>query len=414
MRRARWALITTALAGAVSLAGCSAIAAENKVSGVKLTIYASVPLIGPSSVSGQAVFNGAELALDAIHARIGRYRIALRELNDATLAREGWDPGQTTLNVRQATQDKTTIGYIGEFNSGASAVAIPLLNRAGIPQISSSSTAVGLTSGGAAAAPGEPEKYYPTGARTFARVVPNDSVQAAVQGDLMHSLGCSRTYVLSDDEVDGIDEASSFDVAATAAGLNVVGSQTFEPRLAGYTELAQDVNQSGADCVLISAITDSGAALVVKQVAAADPHAILFGSAGLAETTFTDPALGGIPTALDVRMLITDPTLDPVDYPPAGRRFFVQYARRFGPPEPAAIFGYAAMSLMLDAIDQATDHGSRPPDRSKVLAAIFSPRGHASVLGHYTIDRQGDTSLNRYGVYQVVDGRLSFLKVMTG
>jgi branched-chain amino acid transport system substrate-binding protein len=414
LRRNPWALAMVALVGAVSVAGCSAIAAENKVPGAKLTIYASVPLIGPSSVSGQAVFNGAELALDAIHARIGRYRIALRELNDATLTREGWDPGQTTLNVRQATQDKTTIGYIGEFNSGASAVAIPLLNRAGIPQISSSSTAVGLTSGGPAAAPGEPEKYYPTGARTFARVVPNDSVQATVQAELMRSLGCSRTYVLSDDEVDGIDEASSFEVAAKAAGLKVVGSQTFEPRLAGYTEMAQDVDQSSADCVLISALTESGAPLVVKQVAAADPQAMLFGSAGLAETTFTDPAVGGIPTSLDPRMLITDPTLDPADYPPAGRRFFVKYARRFGPPEPAAIFGYAAMSLMLEAVDRATDHGSHPPDRTKVLAAIFSPRGHASVLGHYTIDRQGDTSLKRYGVYRVVGGQLSFLKVMTG
>ena len=39
--------------------------------------------------------------------------------------------------------------YIGEFNSGASQVSIPILNRAGIPQISPSNTYNGLTTSGA-------------------------------------------------------------------------------------------------------------------------------------------------------------------------------------------------------------------------------------------------------------------------
>lgn len=399
----------------MALAGCGGSSSiENKIAGRRLTIYASVPLVGPSTVSGQAVLNGAELALDAIHARIGRYRIVFRELNDATVARQGWDPGQTTLNVRQAMQDRTTIGYLGEFNSGASAVSIPLLNRADIPEVSSSSTAVGLTTGGPEASPGEPEKYYPTGIRTFARVVPNDLIQAAVAVRLQLSLGCTRTDVVEDDEVDGIDAADSFEVAAMAAHLDVIGTQSFEPRLASYTSLAQAVAQSGANCVLVSAITDSDAALVVRQIAAAAPRVALFGTAGLAESTFTDPALGGIPLSVDSRILITDATLDPSAYPPAGRRFLALYTARFGSPQPPAIYGYAAMSLILDAISRATDRGRRPAVRSKVLAAIFSTRDTPSVLGPYSIDRQGDTSDSRYGVYRVRAGQLSFWKVMQG
>lgn len=396
--------------------GCGSHTATdtNTIPGDTLTVYASVPLDGASSVSGRAVLDGVELALDGVRGRIGRYRIVLRELNDATVQRGAWDPGQTTLNVRQAVTNRTTIGYIGEFNSGASAVSIPLLNRSGIPQISPSATAVGLTDGGEEASPGEPQKYYPTGVRTFARVVPNDSVQAAVQVALQKQEGCTKTYVLDDGEVDGRDAAESFEVAAKAARLNVVGSQEFQAKANDYRSLAQSLVPTGVDCVLVSAITEADAALVVKQVAAALPHAMIFGSAGLAESTFTEPALGGIPVAVDPRVLITVATLDPHAYPPDGRRFFALYARRYGRSQPYAIYGYAAMNLMLDAIARATDHGSKPAARSKVAAAIFATHNRPSALGQYSIDRQGDTSVSRYGVYRIQAGRLRFWKAMPG
>jgi branched-chain amino acid transport system substrate-binding protein len=405
-----------AVAAATLVAGCAghSTSPANTIKGGVLTVYLSVPLHGASSVSGRAVLDGAELALDSVHGHIGRYRIALRELDDATPQSGAWDPGQTTLNVRQAITDPTTIGYLGEFNSGASAVSVPLLNRAGIPQISPSSTAVGLTKGGPEASPGEPEKYYPTGTRTFARVVPNDSVQAAVQVKLQKQLGCTKVYVLDDGEVDGRDAAASYEVAAKAAGLDVVGSQEFEAKATDYRSLAQSLIPTGADCVLVSAITESNAVQVVKQVGAALPRALIFGSAGLAESTFTDPALGGIPASLEPRVLMTVATLDPSAYPPSGRRFFTLYARRYGRSQPYAIYGYAAMNLLLDAISRATDHGSKPAVRSKVLSAIFATSGRPSVLGEFSIDRQGDTTVNRYGVYRVRAGRLSFWKAMAG
>jgi branched-chain amino acid transport system substrate-binding protein len=66
------------------------------------------------------------------------------------------------------------------------------------------------------------------------------------------------------------------------------------------------------------------------------------------------------------------------------------------------------MSLLLDAIDRATDHGTKPALRSQVRAAIFATRDRRSVLGTYSIDADGDTTLGRYGVYGIVDGRLTF------
>jgi branched-chain amino acid transport system substrate-binding protein len=379
-----------------------------------MTIYASVPLEGASRIDAQAALNGAQMALAAISARIGRYRIEFRALDDATAKSGDWDPGRTEDNARLAAADRTAIGYIGDLDSGASAISIPLLNRAGIAQVSPASTAVGLTSDAPGASPGEPQKYYPTKVRTYARLVPDDNVQAAVQVKLQQSLGCSKTYVVDDGEVDGLDMAVSFSDAAKRAGLQVVGLEAFQPHATDYTSFAASVATTGADCILISALTESGAALATRQLAAALPHARIFGAAGVAESTYTDPALGGIPLALDRRVLITVATLDPSAYPPNGRSFFGRYARLYGAPQPYSIFGYEAMSLMLDAISRSTGGGTRAALRSRVVAAIFATRDRHSVLGTYSVDSDGDTTLTRYGVWRVVDGQLVFWKAIAG
>jgi branched-chain amino acid transport system substrate-binding protein len=407
--------VAVLFAALVGLAGCGGKeTVGNRIPGRTLTIYSSAPMHGASWVSSAAVVSGEKLALAQEGGRLGKYRIVLKTLDDSTAARDGWDPGQTTLNARQAVLDKTTIGYIGELNSGASAISIPLLNRVGIPQISPSSTAVGLTTADAGAAPGEPEKYYPTGIRTFARVVANDSVQAAAQVKLQKSLGCDRTYVLDDGEFDGADMAGSFVVAAQTMGLRVVNVQPFPERASDYSSLATSVAQSGADCVLISALTESGAVLLTKQLAAAAPHMQIFGSAGLAESTYTDPSEGGIPVSLDSRVLITVAALGPAAYPATSRAFFADYGARAGLLEPYAIYGYEAMSLMLSSISRATDRGRETARRSEVREALFSTHDRHSVLGTYSIDHNGDTTLRRYGVYRIVGGELVYVESIEG
>lgn len=368
---------------------------------------------GASGVTARAVVAGEALALSQIGGRIGKYTIVLRSLDDSTAQRGTWDPGQTTVNARTAAQDRTTIGYIGDLNSGASAVAIPVLNRVGIPEISPASTAIGLTSSSPGASPGEPQKYYPTRVRTYARVMPNDAVQADVQVKLQRAAGCKKTFVVEDGEVDGEEMATSFQLAARAAGLDVVGVQSFERNAVDYRPFAASIAQTGADCLLISAITDSGAVAVTRELAATMPKALIFGSDGLAETTYTEPERGGIPTSLDSRVLLTAAAPGPAPEP-AAQAFYTAYGRSYGVPEPDAIYGYEAMSLLLNAISRATHSGHRAARRTEVREAIFQTRDRSSALGTYSIDRNGDTTIRRYGVYKIVAGRLSFWKEVDG
>jgi branched-chain amino acid transport system substrate-binding protein len=405
-------VLATTLAALSGCGGSAHTTTTARIDGSTLRIYSSVPLHGPSAAQGRAIVNAERMALSRSHGRIGRYRIALVALDDATVRRGAWDPGQTTLNARRAALDPNAIGYLGEDDSGASAVSIPVLNRAGIPQVSATSTAVGLTSGAPGASPGEPEKYYPSKIRTFVRVIPNDSTQAVAQIRLQQSLGCTSTYILDDGGVDGYDAATAFQLTAPSFQLRVAGAQTFDPHAADYTSLARTVAAVAPDCVLISAAASGNAVLLTEQVAAALPNALLFGTAQLAEPSYVDPQRGGIPHSLDGRVNLTAPALGPHDYPPAGRAFLADYRRRFGPPHPSAIFGYEAMSLMLSAISQATDDGTGRADRAGVLRALFATRARQSVLGTYSIDRDGDTTLRVFGAYGVIDGRLRFLRTI--
>jgi branched-chain amino acid transport system substrate-binding protein len=376
-----------------------------RIPGSTLTIYFSGPLHGASSPGALAALGGARIALDDAGERVGRYRIVLKALNDSTVASDGWDPNQTTLNARLAVQDRTAIGYIGDFNSGASAVSIPLLNRAGIPQISPGSTAVGLTSSGPGAAPGEPQKYYPTGVRTFARVVPTDASQAVALVDIERTVGCRSTFVLDDGEFDGEDMALTFVLTAQSAGLRVVAVQAFTRQATSYASLAASVAGSGADCVLISAIDERSSVLLSEELAPAIPSATIFAANGLADRAFTRR----IPHSLEPRVIVLSATLPASEYPAAARAMLSEYSRRYGVAEPPAIFGYQAMQLLLGAIDRATDGGRKQADRAKVLAALFDAPRRRTVLGSFGINHSGDPTIKRFGIYRLVDGRLMFV-----
>ena len=134
---------------------------------------------GANTAQTIPLVNGIKLALAQAGGKAGQWTVNYQVLDDSIAATGKWDPGQTAANARKVASDPKAVLYIGEFNSGASEVSIPILNEAGIPQVSPANTYVGLTTSLPGSAPGEPQKYYPTGKRTYLRIVPIDSIQAA-------------------------------------------------------------------------------------------------------------------------------------------------------------------------------------------------------------------------------------------
>jgi len=397
---------------AAVITGCGGSSSSGgKVSGSTLTIYSSLPLQGASRVQGAATVNGAKLAIKQAGGKVGKYTVKYVSLDDSTAAAGKWDPGQTSTNARKAASDKTTIALIGEFNSGASAISIPILNRAGIGQVSPSNTAVGLTSKVAGAEPGEPEKYYPTGKRTYVRVVPKDTVQAAADASILKADGCKKPFIVNDKEVYGAGLATNAVNALKAQGIPSLGNEGWDPKAPNYRSVASSIKAKGTDCVFVSGIVNNNAVQLTKDLASAMPTAKILGPDGVCTATYTDPKQGGIPASLDNRVQCTVATLDPKEYPPSGQQFFSLYKKTYPntTPDPYAVYGYESMSLILDAIKRAGSDGN---DRQKVIDQLFSTKNRSSVLGTYSIDKNGDTTLTDYGLYKIVGGQTIFDKVI--
>jgi branched-chain amino acid transport system substrate-binding protein len=369
-----------------------------------VTIYSSYPLQGAGRAQSEAAVNGAKLALEQAHGKAGSIAVTYKPLDDATAQAANWTPEATSANARKAAQDKSTALYLGEFNSGATAVSLPILNEAGIAQISPSNTAVGLTTDEPGATPGEPDKYYPSGTRTYARIVPKDTIQGAALATLMKQDGCTKAQLLNDKEVYGAGLARNIEASAKAQGLTITSNEAIDKNAPNYRSLAQKSKTAGDDCMVFAGITANNAAQVFKDFAAALPNAKLYGPDGVADTTFASPK-EGLPADVAARTKVTIATLSPDQYPPEGRKFFEDYTRKYGEknPDPYAIYGYEAMELALDAIKR-----SKTGERPDVIKALFATKDRQSVLGTYSIDANGDTSLSDYGVYSIKDGNLVF------
>ena len=158
--------------------------------GDQLTIYSSLPLQGPSgrSPSRSSTERSSRWRTPGANRAVqDRLRLAGR-LQPQT---GEWAPGVTASDAKTCRPGHSTIAYLGDYNSAATAVSLPLINAAGILQVSPASPYVGLTSS-LDAGQDEPERFYPTGQRTFGRLMPGDPVQAAAQVQLMESLGVKR------------------------------------------------------------------------------------------------------------------------------------------------------------------------------------------------------------------------------
>jgi branched-chain amino acid transport system substrate-binding protein len=348
--------------------------------------------------------DGMRLALKQANNKAGDVTIEYESLDDSTAQVGAWTPEATSANARQAAQDDSVVAYIGEFNSGASAISMPILNEGGLAQISPANTAVGLTTDEPGADQGEPDKYYPTGERHYVRIVPKDTIQGAAIATLMKDEGCTNVYILNDKEVYGAGLSRNIEASAEEQGIEVLGNDGIDPKAPNYRSLASQMNDAGTECFAFSGITANNAAQIYKDVSATIPDAKLFGPDGVAEPGFADPAEGGIPADVAEKTFVTVATLEPSQYPPAGQKFFEDFEKEYGEdnPSPYAIYGYEAMRLVLDTIAEAGT------DRQAVIDGLFDTKGRESVLGTYDIDENGDTTITDYGVYTIDGGELTF------
>ena len=383
--------------------------------GETLTIYSTLPRQGGAEGVANAIEDGASLALKQNGGKAGKFRVKYTPLDDSLASSGAADEGREAQNARKAVQDKSTIAMIGAYNSGMTKVSLPILNKAGILQVSPANTAVGLTVDGPGSEPGEPDKFYPTGNRTYARVVPKDDIQAAALIQAAKSEDCGNFHIFNSKTAYSAGLARNLELAAEKdGGIKVTGNDGIDIKAPNYRSLVDKVE---AECVISTAESENNGIQILKDAGTGLPEAKLFGSDGVVNNDAADPKKG-LPASIAPRFSGTVATLGLEEFRKRrivkAVKFFEDFQKTYGTdqPDPYAIYGYETMKLILDAIEAA---GGKGNDRKAVVDQVLkNTKGRESVLGTYDIDENGDTTLTDYGYYKIRDGKLVFDRVLKG
>ena len=364
---------------AAAAAGCGTAGSNTSVTatGRTLTIYASQPP-GGGGQPAEDVINAERLALSQAGGKAGGFNVRLVVLNGRKLSDD----------ARRAIQDKSTIAYLGDIDPGTSGDSIGIVNSQDILQVSPTDTARELTQS-TPAVPNSPTLYYEslkTYGRTFARVVPTDTLEAKALVTEMSGQGVKSLHVSGD----GSDYAKALADAVTR-----------DARGAGIAQQPAGT----ADAVLYAGRSGSGAAQALTGAGSASK---LFASSAVA----FDPAFASaLSPAVARRVEVSSPGFMAGDLPAtATQQFVAPFKQAYGhAPSTEAIFGYEAMSAVLAVLQQA---GSAANNRNTVVKGFFKIKNRQSVLGTYSIDVQGDTSIGPFVFSHVKSGQLAPFKAV--
>jgi branched-chain amino acid transport system substrate-binding protein len=374
--------------------------------GETLKIVSDLPLQGSDREQTAQMNNAIRLVLEEANNQAGDFTIEFEAFDDSTAAKGAWDEALCASNARMYAEDESVVGVIGTYNSGCAAIEIPILNEASVAMISPANTAVGLTHTGPGSGEGEPEKYYPTGTRNYARVVASDDLQGATDAAFFKDdLGVTKVFILDDKEQYGKGVADAFESAAEEIGLEVVGHEGWDKAAQNYTALMTQIEGTGADGIFLGGIsTNNGGQLVRDKVAVlGDNETVkLMGSDGFVLTTLFEEA--GPENAEG--MYGSAPVIAADNLSGAGEDFVATFTEQY-PGESIQVYtSYAAASAqaLLDAISRSD--GSR----EDVVAKLFETNIEDGITGPLSFNENGDPSEGRMSIFIGKDGDWAFHK----
>jgi branched-chain amino acid transport system substrate-binding protein len=375
--------------GVTALPASSCTPVEYKGDGKPDVLIATdLPMQGGSRTQSSQIVAATRYLLGQDNWKAGDQKVAFQACDDSTAQAAKWDPDKCSRNAHAYAQDASLVGVIGTFNSGCAAIEIPVANQApggGLMLLSPANTYGCLTE---PCAGNEPEKYYPTGKRTYARVAPSDPNQGAVDAAFLKSQGVSSVYILNDKEAYGLGVAKNFQGAAKALGMTVTGFSAYDPKQPSFRALFTRIKATNPDAVFIGGLVDENSGQLIN-----DKVSVLGANDGAVKLMlpdgFTTDAIfqrkeGGTPNAKGAYFSVAGVGID--KYTGAAQDFISGFKATLGgkPVDPYAILGAQAARVMLDAI--ANSDGSR----TGVIEQVFKTKINNGLIGSFEINQNGD------------------------
>ena len=370
---------------ALPSSSCTAIEYEGEGDPDYLTV-SDLPLQGASRTQTVQIVDAIRYVLKQADYKAGDYNIGYQSCDDATAQAGKWDSGKCSQNANAYAQTTRCSASSAPSTRVAPAIIIPVVNQApdgGIAMISPANTYVCLTQGEPGCDKTEPDKYYPSGTRNYARVVAHDAYQGAANAEFAQSQGVKKVYILNDKEAYGLGVATNIRNAAKSLGIEIAGFDAFDPKASSYEALYKKIQTTGADAVFIGGlIGENGAQLIKDKVAVLGPN----------DGDCQADDAGRLPPGDDRRRRRRFRGHVHVGRRPADRevrRRGKAFADAFSKDymngrliDPYAIYGAQAAQVMLKAI------GASDGSRSDVIRKMFATSVDHGLLGSFNVQRE--------------------------
>ncbi|MDY3555701.1 branched-chain amino acid ABC transporter substrate-binding protein [Gemmata sp. JC717] len=373
----------------------------------KVKLVSSLPRIGSAKGQTDGIVNAIKMAI-ADFEKVVPFAVGYEDLDDTTPQQGTLDPEQAKANAEKAVADKDVMAVIGPFSSGAARVSAPILNRAGLAQVTPSASWPGLTKSAPGADADEPGRYRPGKEITFFRVCPHDASQGPLSADFAaNDLKAKSVYVLNDKELYGASLAGGFKKRCEALKVKVVGDEGAGARGTGFQTLAERIKTANPDLVYFGGTSQTGAPRLARALHAEKVNCPLLLPDGCYEQAFVEAV--GADVLDEMKVFVTIGGIAPAHLKGAGAAFVKRYTAKYGnAPEAAAVYGYEAAAVVLEALRTA---GKK--DREAVRKAVAATKDFdKGVLGKWGFDADGDTTLQPLTVATVEKGTFRAVKVL--
>lgn len=365
----------------------------------EVAIVVSVPL---QLSIGEDIIDAVTLALEETNYKVGKVKIKLIALDDGD-ENGAWQVELETRNAEQAGGDEQVVAYIGPLDSGAAKISMPILNRAGVVQISPWNTWPGLTKEGFF--PAEPSRFYPTGMRHYVRTVATDDLQGPAAAIWAKELGFDTVYIVDDGEAYGEGVTDLFHERANNLDIRILKHITIDRKSEDFSNEVSEIRELDPDFVYYGGITRNGGAKLLRQLREGGVENPFMGADGISGMSFIEQV--GVDNAEGVYVTTIGILPHDIDTEVASI-FHEAYEERYDKhPEVFDAFAYEAMKVVLAGIERAS-----VKSRSEIREEVVNTIDFNGIFGTWSFDENGDTTLKIISGNVIRDGLFEYIKTL--
>jgi branched-chain amino acid transport system substrate-binding protein len=365
-------MAATVLAGPLVLAASQSPAdAKDKV---KVGFIGS--LTGGTSANGLGGRNSADLAVRLKNADPkAKYEYEMISLDDEC---------KPNIGVQVATKlaaDKEIVAAATHYCSAVAIATVDTYHKFGLPVVVWGAVLPDITY----------RNKYPEVHRVNGTMINQNELNAA----LLTKLGYKTFAVIHDTTDYGKGHNKYFSEALEKAGGKIIGTFGVTSDQQDFTAELTTIKSLNPQVIYFGGLTPIGVRIRAQMDRLGLNTVVFDGTSGIK----SDAYIEGLGKLAEGSLSFLEGA--PTERLPGGGFFLEKYnAQNYpNPPEAYGAFGFAAMNLILDIIEQ------QGPDRNKVRAALNKVQKVKSIVGEITFDDHGQNTVPIITAYVVQDGK---------